>query len=58
MTIDAPGDRALRFLFEHADIRELVRQGLDKLRREAGELREALSHTPDDEGAEEDAPGE
>jgi hypothetical protein len=42
---------------EHADIRELVRLGLDKLRREAGELREALNSAPVDEGAVEDGPG-
>ena len=32
---------------EHADIRALVRQGLDKLREEAGQLRDALSHAPE-----------
>jgi hypothetical protein len=37
---------------EHADIRALVRQGLDRLRKEAGELRAALSHAPADEVAE------
>ena len=31
---------------EHADIRALVRQGLERLRREAADLREALSHAP------------
>ncbi len=40
---------------EHADIRALVRQGLDRLRKEADDLREALSHTPADEVSE-DAP--
>ncbi len=40
---------------EHADIRALVRQGLDKLRKDAEDLREALSHAPAGE-ASEDAP--
>jgi hypothetical protein len=40
---------------EHADIRALVRQGLDKLRKDADDLRDALSHAPGDE-APKDAP--
>ena len=37
---------------EHADIRALVRQGLDRLTKDADDLRDALSHTAVDEVSE------
>jgi len=42
---------------EHADIRALVQQGLEKLRKDAEDLREALSRATDDDDAE-DSPGD